>query len=188
MRYWGLVLCFTITLLLVNGCDRDRDRDENDVIIRNYTDDNMLIYLNGLYQFRMVDGEVRRIRDVSDGRYLIEAKTESLLLFQAATFKVRDGRDFYFVIRVISPVDEWGNLSDWGSDIRVYNRTDYDLHIYLNNVYQFFLAPYSQRYIDNVPTGYHLIEARRVWGLTFQANTIYVASNLEDYYWEVRKR
>ena len=102
----NLLLCSLIVILLpIAKCDTFVDDDfwdwddEANILIYNYSDYDLVIYMDGEYQFKLNEDRAERIDDVSHDEHLLEARKRSdNSLYETDTIDIKHDINYYWYI------------------------------------------------------------------------------------------
>jgi hypothetical protein len=182
---FGTLILIGILILALAGCesilgpksDDSSSSDEDEearIIVTNQYDNDLDIYMDGIFQFFIGNGSSIKIRDVSLDEHDLEAKL-------ASTSTVVDTT----TIDVTSYTDYTWTIED-SPDINVTNAYGVTLKIYLDGNFQFEVVDEENRWIMNVSMGEHFLKATKSSdGKEIASITIDIEEN-RDYSWTIQ--
>jgi len=135
-----------------------------DIKVKNLTDSDFSVYLDGEYMCTLSSGQSKTIKNVSEGTHTLEAIDEDDFVIAERTFDLDNDL-------------EWTVYTST-YDIKIKNLTGSDFSVYLDGEYQFEVYAGGSRTIKGVSEGTHIIEARED-DFVIATRTLYVDSDIE---------
>jgi len=183
-RHGALVL-LGICVILSVGCEsvfgpdaaEDTDDDETEIariIITNNYDSDLDIYMDGEFQFTVLDEDSKKIRDVELNEHELEAKkTGTSTVVDSETIDVTAYQDYTW--EITDP-----------PDIQILNSYGIPLKIYLDGDYLFSMVDEETRWIMDLTFAKHFLKAAKVSdGREVASTTINVEENT-NYSWTIQ--
>lgn len=165
-----------ILIFSLISCDLfEAEQAAANIIVYNEYGEALDIYMDGYFQFTVEYGSNVTIENVTEGEHYLEAKyTETETVVETATVDIITIADY-----------EW-TIGD-PPDINVINYAEETLKIYMDEEYQFTIVDEENRWIIDVSTGEHYLEAKRESDeAVLYSTTIDVTANT-DYTWTISK-
>jgi len=178
---FGLPLAGIFILLAFSlpGCKSSTETDTNTdtttyqarILVTNTYGQTLEIFMDGVSQFTLNNGDDERISNVSIATHKMEARIPGGALIDTTEIDVTQQTDYSYTID--------------RPDINVVNSWGESLKIYFDDVYQFTLADDENRWLIAVPLASHFLKATRVSDNSEVASiTINVTQN-KDYSWTI---
>jgi hypothetical protein len=180
----GLILLVGLLVFVLAGCesifgpssdssDNSSDDEEARIIVTNNANETLDIYMDGVFQFTLADGESDKIHDVTLDEHALEAKLPGTsTVYDDETFDVTSYTDYSWTIGD-SP------------DIDIVNNYGLTLKIYMDGNYQFDIVDEEDRWIMNVSFGEHFLQAVKASnGNEVASTTLDITAN-KDYTWTI---
>jgi len=139
----SFIFSVLVLVLCVQACDFFLR--EYDIKVINDTDFEFEVYIDDIYQFSLDPGSTATIGRVKSGSHALEARVRDRIVADRIV-------DLDSNMKWTVYVDTY--------DIKVINDTDYELSIYLDNVFQFELGVWDTATIAGVSGGVYAIDAR----------------------------
>ena len=179
----GIFILIGILVFALVGCEsifgpKAEEEDSSDdsearIIVTNYYEETLDIYMDGVFQFALENEGSAKIRDVSLEEHKLEARLASTTtVVDSETFDVTTYTDYAWTI-------------DDAPDINVINNYGVTLKIFMDGNYQFDVVDEEGRWIMNVSFGEHFLKATKASDdKEVASTTLNIAAN-KDYTWTI---
>jgi hypothetical protein len=186
-RFWEAAIAILVGILVLTlaGCESifgpgsdasssdESDDEEARIIVTNNYEETLDIYMDGVLQFTLDDGESDKIRDVTLDEHELQAKlVGTSTVVDEETFDVTSYTDYAWTI-------------DDSPDIDVINNYGVALKIYMDGDYKFEIVNEEDRWIMNVSFGEHFLKALKVSDDKEVASTTLNIQYNRDYTWTI---
>jgi hypothetical protein len=179
----GISILIGILVFVLAGCESifgpkseeetTSEDEEARIVVTNYYQETLDIYMDGVFRFSLEDEETGKIRDVTLDEHDLEAKlTGTSTVVDSETVDVTAYSDYSWTI---------GDPPD----INVINNYGVTLKIYMDNSYQFDIQDEENRWIMNVSFGEHFLKALKVSDNKEVASTTLNIKSNTDYTWTI---
>src|SRR4030066_1790353 len=179
----GILVLIGILVFALAGCESifgpksetedTSDDEEARIIVTNYYQEALDIYVDGVFQFALPDKDSDKIRKWTLDEHDLEAKL-------TGTSTVVDDE----TVDVTAYQDYTWNIDD-APDINVTNNYGVALKIYMDGNYQFDIADEEDRWIMNVSFGEHFLKALKASDDKEIASTTLVIEANKEYTWTI---
>lgn len=179
----GTFILIGILIFALAGCEsifgpKAEEEDSSDdsearIIVTNYYEETLDIYMDGVFQFALENEGSAKIRDVSLEEHKLEARL-------ASTTTVVDSE----TVDVTTTTDYTWTIDDT-PDINVINNYGVTLTIYMDGNYQFDIVDEENRWIMNVSFGEHFLKALKASDNKEVASTTLDIEANKDYSWTI---
>ena len=139
---YAFVSVIIVLTLLVQGCEIE---EQYDITVINDTDSGFSVYLDDEFQFRLAMGGSSIIRNVEEGRYIIDARVDGNIIAEEVLTVDRNIEWTVYVPRY---------------EITVVNETGFEFSVYLDGLFHFSLRPGTFGTITDILEGTHTVDAR----------------------------
>jgi hypothetical protein len=181
----GVLILLGILIILSVGCEsvfgpdaaEDTSDDETEIariIITNNYDADLDIYMDGDFQFTVLDGKQKKIRGLTLDEHDLEAtKTGTRTVVDEETIDVTDYQDYTW--EIADP-----------PDIQILNSYGIPLKIYMDGEYLFNMVDEETRWLMDVTFEKHFLKATKVSDDKEVASTTINVEENTNYSWTIQ--
>jgi hypothetical protein len=176
--FLAIAVCLGILALALFSCKNPAGTDNDQqpyITVQNDCGIDLDIYMDGVFQFYLDNGEYYAIQNVAPGTHLLEAKKKGTDIL-VKSYTAETSANFSYTWTISS-----------NAQLEITNNYGETLDIYGDGEFQSEVADQSKLLFATIPYREHLIEAKKQGGTTVVAST--TIDVIEDvlYTWIIQK-